>query len=377
MIVAYPITGKTWYFFDKCLPFGSSISCKIFQEFSDSVAHLIKFCTVALLVNYLDNYFFVAPLKVKCNKQVRVFLEVCLAIRFPVSLEKTEWEATWQVFLGMLIDMCKQTIGIPTEKIQKALDQIEYFLGKSNKKVTVLEVQKLCGTLNFISRVIVPGHTLTRCLYAMTVVHQGRVQLLPHHHVRISGENRMDLQIWKTFLKHPAVFSRPILNDDIATVVDIDMYSDAAKSNKRGFGAYCKNCWVAKKWPVGFIENCNPSIEYLELYGVATTVLLWIKDFSNQKICLFTDKDSVKNMLNHTTSGCKNCMMLIRLIVLESMIGNVRIFAKFVGTKENAKADALSRLEFRRFRCLTGTTMNKEPDNMLEELWPIKKLWLH
>ena len=32
----HPITQKVYYFVDKCLPFGASISCAIFQAFSDS-----------------------------------------------------------------------------------------------------------------------------------------------------------------------------------------------------------------------------------------------------------------------------------------------------------------------------------------------------
>ena len=32
-----PETGITFYFVDKCLPFGASISCAIFQEFSNSI----------------------------------------------------------------------------------------------------------------------------------------------------------------------------------------------------------------------------------------------------------------------------------------------------------------------------------------------------
>ena len=31
----HPDTGVTYYFVDKCMPFGASISCAIFQEFSN------------------------------------------------------------------------------------------------------------------------------------------------------------------------------------------------------------------------------------------------------------------------------------------------------------------------------------------------------
>ena len=37
-----PLTGEWKYFIDKCLPFGSSISCSHFQRFSNALQHLIE-----------------------------------------------------------------------------------------------------------------------------------------------------------------------------------------------------------------------------------------------------------------------------------------------------------------------------------------------
>ena len=41
MKVSHPETGKTYYLVDKCLPFGCSESCAIFQAISDSIAHIV------------------------------------------------------------------------------------------------------------------------------------------------------------------------------------------------------------------------------------------------------------------------------------------------------------------------------------------------
>ena len=87
----HPDTGITYYFVDKCLPFGASISCAIFQEFSNSIAFLVKYRTNKPLVNYLDDFFFAALCKEVCDGQVEVFLDICKNICFPVSLEKTFW----------------------------------------------------------------------------------------------------------------------------------------------------------------------------------------------------------------------------------------------------------------------------------------------
>ena len=118
----HPITGEEFWFVDKCLPFGASISCKIFQDISDAIAHLVKFETKKPLVNYLDDYFFAAVTKKLCDLQVKTFLGVCQDISFPVSLEKTFRGTTLLVFLGLMIDTVEQLICIPLEKLEKALD---------------------------------------------------------------------------------------------------------------------------------------------------------------------------------------------------------------------------------------------------------------
>ena len=75
-----------------------------------------------------------------------------------------------------------------------------------------------------------PGRAFTRRVYAMTVT-KNKVPLLPHHHIRITVENKLDLVIWKQFLETLICYSRPFMHDDIATAMDIDMFSDAAKSS--------------------------------------------------------------------------------------------------------------------------------------------------
>ena len=84
-----PITGKNYFFFDKCLPFGASISCAHFQRFLNCVAHIHRARTGKSMNNYLDNFFFVALLKLLCDGLVSEFLQICQQINFPVSLEKT------------------------------------------------------------------------------------------------------------------------------------------------------------------------------------------------------------------------------------------------------------------------------------------------
>ena len=63
--------GKTYYFVDKCLPFGAAISCSHFQAFSDALAHITRYVTKQENINYLDDFFFAALRRCCVTKQYR------------------------------------------------------------------------------------------------------------------------------------------------------------------------------------------------------------------------------------------------------------------------------------------------------------------
>ena len=358
---------------DKCLPFGSSISCAIFQAISDAIAWVVEQRMKKPNVNYLDDYLFAAAMKALCNSQIQYFLEVCDQISFPVAMEKTFWATNLLTFLGMLLDTKRQIICIPMDKLIKAINWVDYFLNKKNKKATILEFQKLTGVLNFLCKCIVPGRAFVRRLYVNTS-EKGK-KLKPHHHVKITEENRMDLVVWRQFLIAPDSYYRPFIDTVCWDAEQLDMYSDASGNFKLGFGAYCGPEWTFGQWDERFCLLHKPSIEYLELFAVLVGVLKWIKLFTNKRIVLFCDNQAVVCMINSSSSKCKNCMILIRCLVAESLLRNVRVFAKYVNTKDNGKADALSRLDFTRFIRLSNGTMNELPCAIPDFLWPMEKIW--
>ena len=144
-------------------------------------------------------------------------------------------------------------------------------------------------------------------LYALTSGY-----LKPYHHVRVPIDVRQDLMMWREFLYSPYVYSRPFIDFQEVNAEEINLYSDASKSNKKGFGAFCDDEWMRYEWSQSgdgkFIEICDPSIQYLELFGVATAVLRWIHKFKNKKVRLFCDNDSVCKMIENGVSHCKNCI---------------------------------------------------------------------
>ena len=90
-----PVDGKWYYFVDKCLMFGAAISCAHFQRVSNAIAHLVRWRTTQQLgvdkplINYLDDFLFIALLKALCDGQMQIFMDICKEINFPIALEKT------------------------------------------------------------------------------------------------------------------------------------------------------------------------------------------------------------------------------------------------------------------------------------------------
>ena len=320
-------------------------------------------------------FFFIAELMKSCNWQVHKFLHICALINFPVSAEKTEMARKYIVFLGLLIDLCNMRVSLPIEKVEKAKLLIHGMIKK--KKTTLRGLQQLTGFLNFVSKVIVPGRTFTRRLYSLQT---NTKVTMPHHHIDLKSEARSDLKIWLQFLQQPRSYSRSFFQfNNMITYAPQFFYTDAAGSANLGCGGVCDSEYFVLQWDEDFITKKKPSINYLELYAITIGILSWTHQFKNRPITIFCDNMSVVYMVNNGTSRCKNCMVLIRFIVLHCMIHNVLIHVEYINTKFNKFADYLSRMEYNKFRQLARKErryFRGAPINIPEMLLPMSKLWI-
>ena len=367
-----PFDGRFYYFVDKCLPFGASISCAAFQAFSDALAHIIQVKTNRENVNYLDDFLFIEILKQCCNYQLQVFIHICQEINFPVSQDKTVWATEMLTFLGLTLDGRNHVIRIPVDKIQRALTMIQRLLNRSSKKMMLRELQQLCGFLNFLNKAIIPGRAFTRRFYS-----QGNGLTKPHHHLKIKPEMKADLLLWEEFLKNEKIFSRPFfhLEEELHYAPQV-FYTDA--SSTIGAGGICNRQWFMIQWDPEFLRKFEPSINYLELYALSVGILSWIKEFANKTIVVYCDNQSIIHMVNKSSSRCGNCMVLIRMLVLHCMVHNVKIRVDYVPSKSNVAADHLSRGSYKQFMIYAKQErlqFNRYPTNIPDSLWPMEKVY--
>ena len=264
------VTRKIFYFADKCLPFGASISCGVFQAFSDALKHILEWRVQLFnnVTNYLDDYLFLAYTLARCNWLISQFLSLCEEVGCPINEDKTEWASIQIIFLGILLCGRSLTLGIPEDKRVKAVNLLEWMVNQ--RSVTVKHLQKLRGILNFLTKAIFAGRTFTRGMYAKIKLTNGKGQKLKfYHHVTTDKEFKSDSWVWLDFLKKQPMcitLSRPFVDLNIFEMSDtLRFYMDSSANPNLGFGCVFENRWFFGKWEYGFVAKFKPSIEYLEL----------------------------------------------------------------------------------------------------------------
>ena len=85
-----------FYYFDKCVPFGCSISCRLFNRFADFLAHLAKRkAHTENLMHYLDDFLGGGKHRMgQCQQLMNIFSQCMKQIGVPLADEKTEGPVT-------------------------------------------------------------------------------------------------------------------------------------------------------------------------------------------------------------------------------------------------------------------------------------------
>ncbi|XP_048254567.1 uncharacterized protein LOC125381567 [Haliotis rufescens] len=185
------------FYFDKCLPFGCSISCAIFETFST----FLQWCMQSHLptrpiMHYLDDFLTGGTAGTShCSDNLNGCVNTLEQLGVPIAHDKTVGPTTKLTFLGLEIDTIAMQIRIPEPKIKEATREIHDILSTGNIKVTKRALQSLIGKLNFMCRAIPMARAFSRRL--IDLLSKGKQ---PFHHIRITSWVKEDLQMWLTFL---------------------------------------------------------------------------------------------------------------------------------------------------------------------------------
>ena len=121
---------KDKYYIDKCLPFGCSISCSIFEKLSTFVHWLtVKQSGLQSMEHYLDDFIFAGKAGTSdCLNLMHCFQDICAELGIPLAHDKTVGPVTKLTFLGIEIDTITRSVKIPEPKIVKLKAALEAML---------------------------------------------------------------------------------------------------------------------------------------------------------------------------------------------------------------------------------------------------------
>ena len=339
----FPLLGMEWqgkFYFDKCLPMGCSSSCNIFETFTTVLEWVaMNKLNASAVIHILDDFWFIAPSKEKCQGDLNNFLTVCQRIGIPIAIRKTMGPDRALQFAGITLDTELMEVRLPEEKLDKCLSQLSYFC--SRKSVTLKELQALIGLLNFACCVVVPGCAFLRRLIDLT-----RGVRKPTHLVRLTKESKYDLQVWLNFLRSYNGKSF-FLGWRWYTSKTLKLFTDAAGS--LGYAAIFGKHWFFGEWPAVW-KTFNITI--LEFFPIVLASEIWGPLMRNKCIVFFSDNQAVVEIINKQTSKDRSIMVLLRHFVLSTLKYNILFHAKHIASCINRKSDALSRLQVEKFRLL-------------------------
>ena len=353
------------FYFDKAMPFGCSISCASWEKVSTFLEAIAKQQSpVGDLKHYVDDFLFAGEAGTdNCLIIMEKFIFCCDQIGFPIASEKTVWPTTCIVYLGLEIDSMEMVVRMPKEKIEELISKIRLVRDKKTVKLQVM--QQLIGSLNFATRVIVPGRPFLRRLINST---KGVTK--PHHHVKVTSLMRRDLEMWLHFFEHyngVSVFhDRFWVNNQ-----DVELFTDSAAGSGMGFGTVFGQKWTCGIWPQAWHDKgITDDITVLELFPIFVCLVIWGKLLQNKKILFHSDNQSVVYILNSMTSKSDNVMVLVRLITLECLRHNMVIKGTHILGKLNVLPDCLSRFCLQKFRQLAPDA-EAQPEAVPDHLWRV------
>ena len=252
------------------------------------------------------------------------------------------------------------------------------------KKATVNDIQCLASFLNFLTKAIVPGRTFLRRMYSKYAgalvgkpIIVGNKKLHHYHHVRIDEEFRNDCKIWLCFLQEHKSVCRPFVDFSKSIMAKrLSFMTNMSRNAHLGFECVFGSSWAYSRWESGYIKRFKPSIEYLELYALVAGVLIWENRLSNGWYIVWCDNKSTCAMVNSGTSSCKNCMYLLRVLTLNNLCFNRRIFTSYISSHANFVTNYLSRLKLNLFEKQAPRKMDPLPTRLPDAIWPASKIWI-
>lgn len=312
-----------------CLPFGLNIAPLVFTKILKPVAKYLRQRGVKMII-YLDDILLFGDSLDECHHSIIMTKNLLMSLGFLINERKSQLKPTQKIeFLGFMFNSKTMSLSLPIRKRklltqlfkkfkQTKICQIRKFASLVGKLVSIAPTQKY-GWLH-----VKPFEIAKLEALKLNNKNFNRKMIFP---IKLSQE----LDWWLKHIK----FSKRISTPDHFS---LEIFSDASNM---GWGACCNYSEANGLW--NHKERLY-HINWLELRATYFGLKCFAKNKSHCNILLRID--------NMTAVACINRMGSTRYRHLNKITKkiwdwceakNIFIFASYINTKENIKADFLSR----------------------------------
>ena len=332
------LLGMEWdgqLFVDTVLPFGLRSAPKIFSAVADAAEWIARAGGVRILYHYLDDFVLLSKAE-EAAEQLNLFLGLLLDLGMPVAPEKLEGPGPVVTFLGIEIDTLTMELRLPEKKLVELGREVREWLGR--KSCRKKELQSLAGKLQHACKVVRPGRTFLRRVFALlSGARKG------YHHIRLNQEFQSDIAWWDAFLEGWNGTSMLADGPD-EELVTVDVYTDA--SGSFGCGAFWKHNWLQFRW-LG--EWGGRNITLKEILPVVLACAIWGQEWKGTTVVAHVDNQGAVAVLNAGYSKEGQIMHLMRCLFFITTWCQFRLRAVYILGRMNQAADAISRDDLTRF----------------------------
>jgi len=345
-----PLLGFQWqkqFYAERFLPFGLRTAPYLFNLFAEVFhwtleAELCQKDLEAIVIHYLDDFLVILPPGAPVKVYTEAFSELCCAVGLAIKTTKNE-EGQLASFAGFELDTQTMTIRLPAKKLTKARHLVRNAIEQNS--LSLVDIQRITGYLNFLTTVVPLGRTFLRRLYNMELYFPpgGR-----NFKRRLSCEAKRDLSWWNQILENTPERSIAIRVREV-----VQAWSDAASSE--GLGGFFTEPTQNAPQPQSafsiplpdYILKAREHINTLEMRAVEQVLLYWGREWKGKLLVIHVDNQAVAyGLANRTIRGAP--MRILRRCLLLATEYDLDLEARWVSTTENALADALSRADYRR-----------------------------
>lgn len=345
----WTVGNHSRYFLDTRLSFGLRCAPYIFNEISNFVVQCMGRRGYHKVINYLEDYFCWGATFQECANTQECLIRLLGQLGFTIAWPKCSSPSTECIFLGVLIDSKDMSMSLPSSKLARLRQELQFFRGRS--RATVRQLQRLCGILSYASRVVRGGRTFSRRVIDLLK------NLSPGtRRVRLSHQFRTDVDWW---LRWAEVFNGCGSMIPHNYGLGPTIVTDASFS---GYGLVGDQKWCAGYFDSQLIPSQlsrirndhlhwlnlhiggQLSINVRELIPIWLACVLWGSEWSGHQVICWTDNTQVLSAVNRGSSTSAISMSLIRQIFWYSVAFDFHLVARHVPGKENIAADFLSRI---------------------------------